>query len=379
MPILGGLLGLEDTLTGLLGGGGNSGSGGGSSGNGGLLSPVSNLIDNLVDLGGDDGGGLLDLDLLNDKGVVELNVAGQNLTVLPNNGGIVSTDLLDGGLGGIGDLTGGLTNIIELDGLLGDSGLLNLTGILDGGILDLDGVLGEVLGLLGLGGALDPDDPDSPLDPDGEVNPEDFDNQLIGTSGNDSFLVPSGSTYIDGKAGRDTATFAQSSEGMAFAVGENAIVFAKEDVLYYFKDTERVEFLEGTLYLDTGAGENAGMAYRLYQAAFDRIPDAEGLEYWIGRLDDGDTNLAAISDSFIYSPEFIRTYGTEQTVSNAEFVELLYEHTLDRGSDGEGFEYWVERLDNNLTNRGDLLAFFSESEENQAQVAEQIANGIWIA
>ena len=43
------------------------------------------------------------------------------------------------------------------------------------------------------------------------------------------------------------------------------------------------------------------------------------------------------------------------------------------------YNYWVQRLDNNQTNRGDLLAFFSESEENQQQVAAQIDNGIWIA
>lgn len=388
MAILGGVLNLDKTLSGLLGGGGGAGGGGGS---GALpLGPVTNLVGNLTGgSGGTSGTGglasLLDVSLL-EEGLVTLTLAGDKLVVLPDNGGIISYGLLDGaglgGLGGLGNLgnlgglTSGLTGILELDGLLSDSGLLNLTGILDGGVLDLGGVLGDVLGLLSIGGALDPDDN---LDPDGEVNPETFAYQRYGTAGNDSFLVPNGSTYIDGKGGRDTVTFAQSSEGMAFASGKNAVVFAKEDTLYYFKDVERVEFFEGTLYLDTGGGENAGMAYRLYQAAFDRMPDAEGLTYWISRLDTGNVSLAAIADSFIHSPEFVRTFGTVETVSNARFVELLYLHTLDRGADSEGYNYWVQRLDNNQTNRGDLLAFFSESEENQQQVAAQIDNGIWIA
>ncbi|SFV27018.1 protein of unknown function [Devosia crocina] len=369
MAVLGGLLNLNDTLTNVLGGRGGSS-------NSGLLSPVTNLVANLVSIGGEDGSGatdLLNLGLLTEEGVVELNLLGQELIVLPNNGGIIDTDLLDGS----GGLLGSVTNILQLDGLLGEAGLLDLTGILgEGGILDLSGILGSVLGLLSPGGALDPDDH---LDPDGEVDPDSFDNVFVGTSGNDNFIVPTSSTYIDGKGGIDTADFARSSEGMSFAVGDDAVLFAQDDTLYYFKDVERVNFFEGTLYLDTGAGENAGMAYRLYQAAFDRMPDAEGLEYWIGRLDSGNTNLAAIADSFIHSPEFIRTFGTEATVSNAEFVELLYQHTLDRGSDGPGYDYWVERLDSNQTNRGDLLAFFSESDENQAQVASQIDNGIWIA
>lgn len=372
MAILGGVLNLDTTLSGLLGGGGS----------GSLpLGPVTNLVGNLT--GGSGAlGTLLDVSLL-EEGLVTLTLAGDKLVVLPDNGGIISYGLLDGaglggldGLGDLGGLTSGLTGILELDGLLSDSGLLNLTGILDGGVLDLGGVLGDVLGLLSIGGVLNPDDN---LDPDGEVNPETFAYQRYGTAGNDSFLVPNGSTYIDGKGGRDTVTFAQSSEGMAFASGKNAVVFAKEDTLYYFKDVERVEFFEGTLYLDTGGGENAGMAYRLYQAAFDRMPDAEGLTYWINRLDTGNVSLAAIADSFIHSPEFVRTFGTVETVSNAQFVELLYLHTLDRGADSAGYDYWVQRLDNNQTNRGDLLAFFSESDENQQQVAAQIDNGIWIA
>lgn len=374
MGLLGSVLDLDKTLNGILGGG--------SGGSSGLLSPVTNLVANLTNIGGGSGtsGGvenLLDLELLNDKGVVQLTLLGKDIVVLPNNGGIIETDLLsDGDI--LGGLTGGITNIIELDGLLSDAGLLNLTGLLgDNGILSLDGILGEVLELLGV--ILTPRDPNDPLDPDAPVDPNDFENQLIGTSAKDTFTMPQSSTYVDGRGNIDTANFARSAEGLSFAVSKDAVLFAEGEDIYYLRDVERINFFEGTLLLDTGAGENAGMAYRLYQAAFDRIPDAPGLEYWIGRLDSGNVSLAAIADSFIHSPEFIRTFGTKETVSNEKFVELLYTHTLGRDFDQSGLDYWVERLDNNMTNRGDILAFFSESEENQARVAEAIDNGIWLA
>ena len=74
----------------------------------------------------------------------------------------------------------------------------------------------------------------------------------------------------------------------------------------------------------------------------------------------------------------MRTYGTSETVSNSRFVELLYLHTLGRDYDQEGYQYWVERLDNDQTNRGDLLAFFSESAENKAGTELETAEGIWL-
>jgi hypothetical protein len=50
-----------------------------------------------------------------------------------------------------------------------------------------------------------------------------------------------------------------------------------------------------------------------------------------------------VADSFIYSPEFAKTYGTAETVANWRFVELLYLNTLGRD--------YVKALDNNQTNR----------------------------
>ena len=145
-----------------------------------------------------------------------------------------------------------------------------------------------------------------------------------------------------------------------------------------FSNVERLEFSDGVLAFDITGGESvAGQCFRLYQAAFDRLPDAAGLGYWIDRLDSGTTTLNAIAQSFLHSPEFVQTFGTEQTVSNNRFVELLYLHTLGREYDEGGFDYWVDRLAGGHTNRGDLLAFFSESDENVARVAPSVEDGIW--
>lgn len=139
--------------------------------------------------------------------------------------------------------------------------------------------------------------------------------------------------------------------------------------------TERLVFTDGVLAFDEDGA--AGQGYRLYQAAFERAPDAKGLGYWIGRLDSGTTTLKAVAESFLHSPEFVRTFGTSETVNDRAFVELLYKHTLGRDFDISGLNYWVDRLDRQLTNRSDLLEQFSESNENKSNVASQIHDGMW--
>lgn len=209
------------------------------------------------------------------------------------------------------------------------------------------------------------------------------DDTLIGGAGNDRLIGGAGDDSINGGSGRDRAVYLDDRDSHQLTLTRGADDQIQVEIVSSASGSdsltgvERIVFTDGMLAFD--AEGNAGQAYRLYQAAFERVPDNEGLSYWTDRLDSGTTSLNAIADSFLHSPEFVGTYGTVDTVSNARFVELLYLHTLGRDYDQEGFEYWVSRLDNNQTNRGDLLAFFSESDENKAQVANAIDEGIWYA
>lgn len=200
----------------------------------------------------------------------------------------------------------------------------------------------------------------------------------VGTAGNDIINIRSGARIIDGLAGIDTVKLGAERGPHSITLNNDGSIHlsSPSGENYTLISIERLQFDDGTLAFDFDG--NAGQAYRLYQAAFDRVPDTEGLSYWVGRLDSGTTSLKAVADSFIHSPEFARTYGTQETVTNSEYVELLYLHTLGRISDPSGFDYWVEKLDTHQTNRGDLLAFFSESDENVARTADAVADGIWL-
>jgi hypothetical protein len=102
--------------------------------------------------------------------------------------------------------------------------------------------------------------------------------------------------------------------------------------------------------------------------------DTAGLGYWIAQMDNG-MDMVEVAARFIDSPEFRSLYG--QNPTNGEFLNKVYLNVLDRLPDASGYAWWIDQLDNNPEKTWEkVLADFSESPENQTNVAELIANGI---
>ena len=118
----------------------------------------------------------------------------------------------------------------------------------------------------------------------------------------------------------------------------------------------------------------AGQAYRIYKAAFDRTPDSSGLGYWILQMDSG-MDVVEVAARFIDSSEFRQLCGSN--VSNATFITNVYKNVIDRNPDDTGLAWWVSEMQTNPSKTWQkVLADFSESAENNANVASLIANGI---
>ncbi|WP_338845613.1 DUF4214 domain-containing protein [Massilia sp. W12] len=191
-----------------------------------------------------------------------------------------------------------------------------------------------------------------------------------GTDGDD-VMYGNGGWRLDGGAGFDLALYQGARS--AYQVQKNAdglsVSGARgQDVL---RNIERLQFDDKIIAFDLSG--RAGQAYRLYQAAFNRTPDAGGLQYWIGVMDRG-ASQEAVAGGFIQSDEFRALYGG--TPSDDEFVMRLYQNVLHRAPDAGGFEFWRDLLRQGRANRPQVLAAFAESPENQAGVAAAIANGI---
>lgn len=193
------------------------------------------------------------------------------------------------------------------------------------------------------------------------------------SAGNEMIVLKGGGCTVNGGLGVDTAYFADSSAAGARVTetSDNSCMVMTNQGLSILNDIERLRFNDGVIALDTGVGENAGEIFRLYQAMFGRTADATGTGFWLDQIDNGAT-LTSIANQFLASQESQATYGS---VSDLQFINLLYQNVLHRTADGTGFDYWQGVL-NSGTDRATVLASFSESHENVIGVAAQITNGV---
>lgn len=219
------------------------------------------------------------------------------------------------------------------------------------------------------------------------------DDVLLGFDGNDTFFPGSGSDTVWGGNGSDTLEYRGGSDTFFGDTGFDIVHFnldqtqadinAVSDGSFQIglngsadqvttQDVERLVFNNhDVVALDVDAGENGGMAFRMYEAALNREPDQNGLAEWINYLDHGGSTHD-MANMFIGSQEFMTLYGN---LDNASFVEQLYNNILDREGEPEGVAAWTAALDRG-TSRADVLIGFSESPENIAQTAPQLVNGI---
>ncbi len=134
------------------------------------------------------------------------------------------------------------------------------------------------------------------------------------------------------------------------------------------KTIDAVEDIKGVFDQVTGLNTDSGKMFRLYNAAFARFPDSDGLKYWIGKYTSGENDERVVASSFIASSEFKERYG--ENVSNPKYVETLYTNVLGRDYDQSGYNYWLGNLNNGLETRYELLLGFAESVENKALFSE---------
>jgi hypothetical protein len=71
--------------------------------------------------------------------------------------------------------------------------------------------------------------------------------------------------------------------------------------------------------------------------------------------------------------EFQAKYGAAPT--NADIVTRFYENVLHRAPEQEGYQYWLNVLNNKQATVAEVLAYFADGAENVAAVAAVIGNG----
>jgi hypothetical protein len=90
---------------------------------------------------------------------------------------------------------------------------------------------------------------------------------------------------------------------------------------------------------------------KLYVAYFNRAPDASGLIYWT--QNSGLNSLDEIAHSFADQEETHNKYP--DTLTDAEFVNTIYNNLFGRDAEKAGLDYWVEQLKKGNVDRPHMI------------------------
>ena len=131
---------------------------------------------------------------------------------------------------------------------------------------------------------------------------------------------------------------------------------------YIVPNDSRVYVEDGLVSTDIYENGITGQVFRLYQAAFNRMPEQAALVYHINDIEVNGLSIEQIAKNFVQAPEFKTVYGENST--NEEFVNFLYQIILQRNASEFEVNPYVYQLENGLTDRAGLLLAFAQSAEN---------------
>lgn len=205
---------------------------------------------------------------------------------------------------------------------------------------------------------------------------------ILAEGGNDQISIDVWSTNyvrVDGGDGFDVLTLNanradfQNSGGFGHAGnGFNDYDLVHGDKQYSLSNVELVKFNDGHLAL--GVNTDQAFLYRLYDAAFDRVPDEGGFNYWSNRMMQGDIGRYDLAAHFIKVDEYTSRYGDNQAPDR--FVDALYHNIFGRDPDQGGRDYWTGRLHDGTSQR-EVFNSFVDSDEHKALTSHDLGNGLW--
>ena len=91
---------------------------------------------------------------------------------------------------------------------------------------------------------------------------------------------------------------------------------------------------------------------RIYTKALGRAAEPAGLNYWTNEIQTGKRTPVKVAEEFFFAPEFVN-----KNLNNTEYVKVLYRTFMGREYDKGGLDYWVGRLNKGESRKSVLEAF----------------------
>lgn len=189
----------------------------------------------------------------------------------------------------------------------------------------------------------------------------DGDDTLIGNALDNLLLAGRGNNFIDGGDGVDTVQLIGARSDYSIILSETGYQVSNHGLsgggVDRLQNVEQFKLHGDLLLPGYSALDHVLTLSSYYDALFDRAPDAAGLQYWDQAWTSGAMNLAQIADAFTQIQQ-----EAQGGLDDLAFLQGLYQSAFAREADAEGLAYWQQALVEGRMDRGDVLQFFIDTE-----------------
>jgi len=195
---------------------------------------------------------------------------------------------------------------------------------------------------------------------------------VIGTSSADSLTNSQGSETIDGGAGADVLTVSAAISNYTLTKTTSGYTLVDKtgsngtDTLL---NLESIKFSDKTINLTVQAkaasapSADVTRLVELYTAFFNRVPDADGMSFWIDEMKAGKT-INQVAEAFYNAGvNYSSLTGFSSSMTNADFINVIYKNVLGRkdGADAGGLSFWESEITSGRETRGTLVTTILDS------------------
>lgn len=228
------------------------------------------------------------------------------------------------------------------------------------------------------------------------------DDTLTGTPGSDTITGLGGLDVIAGGDGVDIAVLQGPQDRYTLTISPDDIFLTDRsgaDGTDTLRSVERLDFADGMFDLSRfdGGAVLSDTAFRslteVYVSYFDRAPDALGLLFWADAFASG-VSLQTIADAYAASDEAQSVFP--DSLPDADFVTAVYQNSLGRDPDSDGFAFWSNALASGFVSRGQFVlsvlqgaraappedaaqAFIDQQAADRAYLDNKIDIGLYLA
>jgi hypothetical protein len=184
--------------------------------------------------------------------------------------------------------------------------------------------------------------------------------------GNDTVVLSGGSAEVDGGTGFDVARVVGKKSDYEVVIVDNVVQLvnkasATQSVL---ANSEYINFDDGSVIINV-SNETQAVVARFYEIVLNRAADKTGIMDWLGEANAGKASSVDLANQFLNSQEFTSKHGAVDSLSDADFLELMYQKAFNRPGEAAGVEGWIAQMDAGMS-RAEVVVRFALTSEIEA-------------